>query len=297
MLIGFKTSPQEVDWATLDATWATAGELGTFDSAWMNDHLGHPGQDRYGQSFECFTVLTALAHRVPGLWLGHSVLSNTFRHPAVLAKQATAMDHITGGRFILGLGAGWHEWEHVAFGLGFPPIGERIDRLGSAARIIKALGSDEARQPPGVDLDAPPWALRGATNEPGPITPGGPPLWLGGQKPRGLELAARHADGWNYPASSVPASHDGSFDEFLSRRDALYRACERIGRDPATLTISVQLRGGDDAAGRRAAVEQSLGYGRESCAHLILTMPASLGPEGLRALAAEVVQPIRDAIA
>jgi alkanesulfonate monooxygenase SsuD/methylene tetrahydromethanopterin reductase-like flavin-dependent oxidoreductase (luciferase family) len=293
VLIGFKTSPQEVDWPTLDAIWATAGELGAFDSAWMNDHLGFPGQERYGASFECFTALVALAHRVPGLWLGHTVLSNTFRHPAVLAKQATTMDHVTGGRFILGLGAGWHAWEHEAFGIQFPPIGERIDWLESAARIVKALGSDQAGKPPGVTLDSQPWPLKEATNEPPPLTRGGPPLWLGGQKARGLELAARHADGWNYPASSVPATHDGSFEEFLTRRDALFRACDRVGRDPATITISVQLRAGDDAAARKATVPAVLDYAREGCTHMILTMPAKFGADGLREVAEEVVGPVR----
>ncbi len=294
MLIGFKTSPQEVDWPTLDATWAAAGELSAFDSAWMNDHLGHPGQEQYGPSFESFTALAALAHHVPGLWLGHSVLSNTFRHPSVLAKQATTMDHVTGGRFILGLGAGWHEWEHEAFGIDFPAIGERIDRLAAAARIIKALGSEEAGRPPGVTLDSAPWPLKDATNEPPPLTRGGPPLWLGAQKPRGLELAARYADGWNYPASSVPASHDGSFQEFLARRADLFAACERVGRDPTTVTISVQLRAGDDGAARKAAVERAVAYAREGCAHMILTMPAALGPDGLATVAREVVEPLRE---
>jgi alkanesulfonate monooxygenase SsuD/methylene tetrahydromethanopterin reductase-like flavin-dependent oxidoreductase (luciferase family) len=296
MLIGFKTSPQDVDWATLDATWAEAGQLDSFDSAWMNDHLGQPGQERYGSSFESFTVLAALAHHVPRLWVGHTVLSNTFRHPSVLAKQATTMDHLTGGRFILGLGAGWHVWEHDAFGIPFPPIGERIDQLESAARIIKALGSPEAARPPGVTLDSEPWPLKEATNEPPPLTPGGPPLWLGGQKRRGLELAARYADGWNFPASSVPASNDNGFDEFIRRRDALFGACERAGRDPAAITLSVQLRAGDDAAGRRAAVEQSLAYARAGCGHLILTTPAGGGPSGLRMVAEQVVKPLRDAL-
>jgi alkanesulfonate monooxygenase SsuD/methylene tetrahydromethanopterin reductase-like flavin-dependent oxidoreductase (luciferase family) len=294
MLIGFKTSPHEVDWATLDATWATAGELGAFDSGWSNDHLSHPGQERYGSSFEAFTMVTALAHRVPGLWVGHTVLANTFRHPSVLAKSATTMDHVTNGRFILGLGAGWHQWEHEAFGVELPPIGERITRLESAARIYRALMSDEARHPPGVTLDSDPWPLRGATNEPPPLTPGGPPLWLGGQKRRGFELAARYADGWNFPASAIPSSRDSPFDEFLRRRDQLLAACEQVGRDPSTLTISVQLRAGEDREAHRFAVEQGVGYAREGCGHLILTVNSAAGPDGLRTAAEQVVAPIRD---
>jgi len=87
----------------------------------------------------------ALAHRVEGKWIGIAVLSNTFRHPAVLAKSATVLDNATGGRFILGLGAGWHEGEHEAFGIPLPPVAERWDRYESALRVFKALFSDEAR--------------------------------------------------------------------------------------------------------------------------------------------------------
>ena len=95
--IGFKTSPQGVDWPTLDATWARAGELDVFESGWMNDHITNPSLDRGGSSWEAVTALAALIHRVPGLTVGHGVLSNTFRHPVVLAKQATLLDNATGG--------------------------------------------------------------------------------------------------------------------------------------------------------------------------------------------------------
>ena len=88
--------------------------------------------------------MAALVHRVPGKWVGHAVLSNTFRHPAVLAKAATVMDHATGGRFILGLGAGWHEGEHVPFGIPMPPMPERFDRFESAVHVLRALWSAEA---------------------------------------------------------------------------------------------------------------------------------------------------------
>ena len=108
-------------------------------------------------------------------------------------------------------------------------------------------------------------------------------------------IAARYAQGWNYPASSVPATHDGSFEEFLARRDALFRACDRVGRDPATITISVQLRAGDDTAARKATIPAVLDYVREGCTHMILTMPAKFGADGLREIAEQVVTPLRDA--
>ena len=148
------------------------------------------------------------------------MLAATFRHPAMLAKEAVTLDHLTGGRYILALGAGWHAWEHEAFGIDLPPIGERFDRFESTIRVLRALFGDAAREAPGVTLDAPPYRLDGAVMEPGPVRPGGPPIWLGGQGPRGLRLAARYADGWNF-ASNL----DGSADGFVTRRDELLRAC------------------------------------------------------------------------
>src|SRR4029079_6784749 len=115
--IGIKTSPQAVDWATLDAMWARIGTYDVFESFWINDHLTDISFDRHGPSLEALTTAAALLRHVPGRWIGHAVLSNTFRHPAVLAKAATVLDHATGGRFIVGLGAGWHEGEHVSLGI------------------------------------------------------------------------------------------------------------------------------------------------------------------------------------
>src|SRR4029453_11933831 len=108
-------------------TWKLAGELGGFDGAWMNDHLTDMDPATPGPSMEGLTLAATLMPRVPGLRVGHGVLSNTFRHPAVLAKAATVLDHATGGRFVLGLGAGWHEGEHVSLGLPLPPMRERFD--------------------------------------------------------------------------------------------------------------------------------------------------------------------------
>jgi len=291
VLIGFKTSPQDVDWPTLDATWALAGELPIFESAWMNDHLTNPNLERGGSSWEPLTVSAALAHRVPGKWIGQAVLSNTFRLPALLAKQATAMDLITGGRFILGIGAGWHDGEHDDFGIPLPPIGERISRLESAVKVIRALGSAEAAVPPGVTLDDPYYPLRGALNLPAPVTPGGPPLWLGGQKPRGFRLAARYADGW-----VLPAADDAGLDEFRERRAAILGELEAIGRDPATFTFAGQLPTGRTAADRVAALAIARGFVAAGAGHILLGMPAGLGPDGLATVAREVAEPLRAAI-
>ncbi|HEU4673962.1 MAG TPA: LLM class flavin-dependent oxidoreductase, partial [Candidatus Limnocylindrales bacterium] len=181
-LIGFRisaVSSQGIDWAALDATWALAGELDVFDAGWMSDHLTDVSRDRGGGVFEAVAAAGALAHRVRGKWIGVAVFSNTFRHPALLAKSAEVLDAATGGRFILGFGAGWHEGEHAEFGIPLPEPRERFDRFESAVRVLRTLFSDEARGEPGVSLDDPFYPLDGATIEPGYLRPGGPLLWLG----------------------------------------------------------------------------------------------------------------------
>jgi len=290
--IGFKTSPQDVDWPTLDATWAAAGELGTFDAGWMNDHLVHMGRSKGGPSLEALTLVAALAHRVPGMWIGHGVLSNTFRHPAVLAKAATVLDHVTGGRFIVGLGAGWHEPEHTPFGIDLPPIGERIDRLIGAVHVLRALTSPGASELPGVDLDDPYYPLSGATNEPPPLSPLGLPIWLGGQKDRGLRLAAEHGDGW-----LLPGERAGDLDYFRSKRDDLRRRIEAAGRDADAFGFAGQVMSpaGPDAAGRRNALATARAFVEAGATHVVVGIAATGGPDALRLAAREVAVPLRDA--
>jgi alkanesulfonate monooxygenase SsuD/methylene tetrahydromethanopterin reductase-like flavin-dependent oxidoreductase (luciferase family) len=291
MKVGFRTSPQNVAWQELEDAWAEGGQHDVFDSAWMNDHLGLYSLDHGGSSFEPLTALAALAHYVPGKLIGQTVLSATFRHPAILARSALTLDHITGGRYILGIGAGWHVWEHAAFGIELPPIGERLTRLEAQLRMIHALFSEVARSEPGVTLDAPPYRLASATQEPAPIHPGGPAIWLGGQGPRGLRMAAHLADGWNY-ASNL----DGTVEGFVERRDILLRECEAIDRDPAELELSVQVIIPPEGEPRRAATADAIAYGRAGAAHILLTTLGREGAAGIRRLAKEVAAPIRDAL-
>src|SRR6187401_916495 len=131
--VGFRisaTGSAGLNWSRLDATWALCGEQDVFSAGWLSDHLSDVSRERGA---------AALAHRVAGKWIGIAVAANTFRHPALLAKQATTLDIVTGGRFILGLGAGWHSGEHDAFGVPLPEPGERLDRYESAIHVLKAL--------------------------------------------------------------------------------------------------------------------------------------------------------------
>jgi len=291
--VGFKTSPQDVDWATLDATWEAAGELSAsgegFDSGWLNDHLTNMDATAPGPSFEAVTLLATLVHHVPGVVVGHAVLSNTFRHPVLLAKSAVVLDHATDGHVVIGLGAGWFEGEHEPFGIDLPPIGRRIDRLVSAIDTLRALWSPEAASPPGVTRDDPFYPLRGAVNAPAPRTPGGPPIYLGGQGPRGIRLAARTAAGWLQPGNVA-----GDVGYFANKRDELLAALEAEGRDPGAFDFVGQVATGATAASRRAAVDAARAMVRAGATHIILGMPASLGRGGLRDVAADCLRPLRE---
>jgi alkanesulfonate monooxygenase SsuD/methylene tetrahydromethanopterin reductase-like flavin-dependent oxidoreductase (luciferase family) len=288
--VGFRISATEsagLDWNRIADTWSLAGELDALSAGWMSDHLSVTSQERNGPALEALTTAAALAGRVPGKWVGVAVFSNTFRHPALLAKGATLLDLITGGRFILGLGAGWHAGEHDAFGIPLPPLRERFDRYESTLRVLEALFSDEARHAPGVTLDDPFHPLRNATNEPNPVSPGGPPIWLGGQKTRGIGLAARFASGW-----PMPGNRPGDVAYFAGRRDAIRAALEAAGRDPDAFSFAAQLSVGTTAGDRARALETSRAFVRAGATHVILGLPATVAPEGLRDLAAEVAEPL-----
>ncbi|HYU48375.1 MAG TPA: LLM class flavin-dependent oxidoreductase [Candidatus Limnocylindria bacterium] len=288
--IGFKTSPQDVDWSTLDAMWAQAGDLDVFESAWLNDHLTNMNPDPPGPSLEALTLLGTLVHRVPGKFVGHSVLSNTFRHPAVLAKAATVLDLATGGRFMLGLGAGWYEGEHGPFGIEMPPIGERIDRLISAVDTIRALFSDAAYRPTGVTRPDPFYPLAGATNLPPPIRQGGPLIILGGQKPRGIALAARAADGW-----VLPGVNAGDVSYFRAKRGELLAAMERVDREPTGFRFIGQINITQDPDWT-AALQTAREFVTAGATDMVLAVRAADGPDGLVMAARRLAEPLREAV-
>lgn len=292
--IGIKTSPQAVDWRTLEAVWDRIGQHPEFESVWMNDHLTDIGEDRAGASWEAIATIAALAHRVPGRWLGHAVLSATFRHPTVIAKSATVLDHLTDGRFILGLGAGWFEPEHLPLGIAFPPMPERFDRFEASVRTIKALFSPEAASPAGVTRADPYFPLEGATNDPPPIRPGGPPIWLGGQRRRGIALAAELADGWILPAV-LPDKAETDTTYFFDRRNALLAAMAAIGRDPGSLALVAQVPAGTTAGQRRAALASAIEARRGGATHMIIGVPPSAGPTAVDDAAREIAGPLRAA--
>ena len=239
---------------------------------------------------ESLTTVAALAHRVPGKWIGIAVAANTFRHPALLAKSATVIDNVTGGRFILGLGAGWHEGEHAAFGIPLPPIRERYDRFESALRVLTALFSDAARGAPGVTLDDPFFPLRGATNEPGPVPPGRARRSGWAARRRGASRSRRGTR----RAGRCPATARATSTTSRAKRDEIARALEAAGRDPRTFTFAAQLSCGATADSRHEALETARAFLAAGANHVILGVPAAMAPDGLAVVADEVAEPLAE---
>jgi probable F420-dependent oxidoreductase len=205
-----------------------------FHSAWVSDHF-FLSLERYGGgperngSLEPMTTLAALAVRTERIRLGTLVLG-PFRHPAILAKSAAAVDLVSGGRFDLGIGAGWYEDEFRAFGYRFGTVGDRFALLEESLEVLKLLFAEGPAHYRGRFF-----RLDGAYNHPAPAQRPGPPVWLGAKGgPRSLRLAVRLADGWNTVWRWTP-------QDYAARLEEARRICEREGRDPATLRLSVGL--------------------------------------------------------
>lgn len=224
-----------LSWERLSAAAQRAEGFG-FDSLWISDHF-FLSLERYGGgpepqgSVEPLTALAGLAVATSRARLGALVLCAGFRHPAIVAKAAASLDLLSRGRLDLGLGAGWYEHEHRAFGYPFPRIGERFAILEETVAAVGALlGLDEP-----VNFEGKRFRLTEAYNRPRPVQKPRPPLWVGGKGgPRLLSLVARHADGWN-------AAWQWTVDDYRDRVRALEAACAREGRDPATVRRSVGL--------------------------------------------------------
>jgi alkanesulfonate monooxygenase SsuD/methylene tetrahydromethanopterin reductase-like flavin-dependent oxidoreductase (luciferase family) len=223
-------------------------------SLWLMDHLYPPGMPRV-PSFEAWTTATALAAVTERARIGHLVLANGFRHPALVAKMAVTLDHASGGRLSLGLGSGSYAHEFREFGLPFPADAVRAAQLDEALTVMKRLFAEEV-----VDFAGAHYRLAGAPSLPRPVQRPHPPIHVGGAGPRRtLPIVARHADVWNCPTYAL-----GVLAERRARLDA---ECARIGRDPASLRVTeeavlvlVARRAGVDEA-RAAALRRFPGPG------------------------------------
>jgi F420-dependent oxidoreductase-like protein len=228
----FKVWAQDQGWPQLREVWIEADRGGFWDAVWLNDHLYPPRAEETRPIMDGWTLFGGLAAVTTRIRFGAMLTANTFRHPAILAKQAVTLDHMSQGRLELGVGAGWHEREHEAFGIDLPPLRERFERLDDTFHILHGLMTEEV-----FDFAGKHRTITAARFEPKPVQKPRPPFVIGGSGPRRtIPMAARWADQWNYP------DYTSELDLFVSSLRRLDEACEEIGRDRAEIEVSVQFR-------------------------------------------------------
>lgn len=222
MRLGLCTD-QNLPWEVNRDRWKYFESLG-FGSLWDCDHFQQPSRPD-GPYFEGWTLLAALAAETTSARIGVLVSCNTFRHPALVAKMATTIDHIANGRVEVGLGAGWYVPEHHTFGLDFPEPPELVERFRESVQIVDSMLRNDFTTFAGRY-----YHLEQAPSNPQPVQRPRPPLTLGAHGPVMLGIVARYADRWN--------SH-GSVDQIRRRNAILTEHCEEIGRDPSTIVRSL----------------------------------------------------------
>jgi F420-dependent oxidoreductase-like protein len=272
---------QNMPWSTTVQRWKLYEEMG-FDSAWDCDHYVQPSRPD-GPYFEGWTLLAGLAAMTSRIRIGVLVSSNTFRHPALLAKEAVTVDHISGGRLELGLGAGWYEPEHAMYGIEFPPPGELIGRFEEAVQIVDRLLRSEE-----VTFVGKHYALHQAEFRPGPVQKPRPPLTIGAHGPRMLKICAQYADSWN---------SFGSVEEIRARNEVLNEKCAEVGRDPGTIVRSLYMwvaKAADDPWRSVDAFQHEIGRYREAGINeFIIDQPRDDQMQVLERVAGEVIPSLR----
>ncbi|MFJ6181923.1 LLM class flavin-dependent oxidoreductase [Streptomyces sp. NPDC092295] len=263
---GIMTAPSQVDYHDVLRVWREADTIPEIEHAWLFDHLMPIGGDPDGSAYEGWTLLSALAAHTRRLRLGVLVTSNRFRPPAMLAKIATTVDIVSGGRLDFGIGVGSRPGhplarrEYEAHGLPYHDSAHAVGSLAEACTVIRRLWTEEKP----FDFHGTYHRLTGAFGNPKPVQRPHPPILIGGRSSPTLRVVAEHADLWNIPG--------GDIDDVVSRGALLDRYCAEIGRDPASITRSIHLSVSyDRPAVTRDAIGEAVDAGFR---HIVLGLPA-----------------------
>jgi len=278
------TAHQTADIAQILALWQAADALG-FDSAFVFDHFmaatpGPPAQERF---HEAWTLLAGLAAQTRRIRVGLLVNSCTYRHPAIVAKMGATIDQMSNGRLILGLGAGWLEREHVAYGIPFYTKGVRARRLGESVEVITQLWTQPRTTYTGTYFQ-----LKDAPLEPKPVQKPHPPILIGGSGPKVVQpIAAKYAQFWHF---GLPTRDPAGLKQFTAAFDDL---CRRVGRNPAEVVKATSFPFPDTAQGMKdlhAALPPVIAAGIR---YFIMLPPPDNNVELLQKFAREFVAPDR----
>ena len=273
--VGTQLHPQQTTYAEFAEAVRRAEDIGV-DTIWNWDHFFPLYGEKDGPHFEGWTLLTAMAMLTTRAEIGCLVTCNSYRNPNLLADMARTVDHISGGRLILGIGAGWNEYEHASMGIPLYPPGERIRRLGEACEIIKRLFTQHL-----TDFDGRYYQLKDARCEPKPVQKPYPPFVIGGGGEQlTLRVTAQYADVWNFAG--------GPPETFQHKVKVLHEHCATIGRDPSEIELSIQSQVNYDNLAETAATVQS--FVDVGATHLILNLRHPY-PAGIVARLADEVVP------
>lgn len=269
---GITTAPMQVSYADILRVWREADAVEEIGHAWLFDHLMPIAGDPDGPIFEGWTLLSALAAQTRRLRLGLLVTSNRFRPPAMLAKIATTVDIVSGGRLVFGIGAGSRpslpaaRREYDAHGLPYHDFSHSVEALAEACTVIRRLWTETNP----FDFHGAHVDLVGAFGNPKPLQRPHPPILVAGRSAAVLRVAAEHADVWNIPGGDIADA---------ARRSALLdRYCTEAGRDPAAVTRSIALHVSYERPGAtRDAIGEAIDAGFR---HVSLGLPAEPYPAG-----------------
>ena len=267
-----KTPPHHATWQQFLDTWVEADRIEVFESGWSWDHFYPLAPPYDGPNLEGWTMLAALAQATSRIRLGAMVNGMHHRHPAVTANMAATLDIVSGGRFELGMGAGWNEMESSAYGIELGTLTERFDRFDEGIEVIRSL-----LDRPVTNFDGAYFTVTDARCEPKPVQ-SKLPLVIGGKGPkRTLRTAARWADQWDMTFPEQPAN-------WLALDEVLRRHCADAGRDPAEITRSVHLGYGDDDD-PGALADRAAGFFDAGVDVVVWSMRGEIGPHRLEPLA------------
>ena len=281
---GVQTAPQHVAYADIVDVWREADELG-FDSLFAFDHFLPIMSDPNGPCLEGWTLLAALAAQTKRAHVGLLVTGNTYRFPAVVAKMAATVDHVSNGRLILGMGAAWFELEHTAYGIPFYTPGGRARRLVESIEVIKLLLTQ-----PKSTFNGKYYQLKDAPCEPKPLQKPHPPILIGGMGPKVIQpLAARHADIWHFFV------RDGGVEAARKAVTDFEAICRTVGRDPAAVEKSTSLSPDVLTAPAKEIRTRVQGLADAGARYIILSLRAPFDRAVLRRFAKEVIPAFRTA--
>jgi F420-dependent oxidoreductase-like protein len=275
---GVQVSQSDIEWSDLLSIWQELDES-NFDSAWTMDHFvsGRIKEEAGGPCLESWTTLAALAQATSRIRIGCLVSGLTHRHPVVLAKMATTVDIISNGRLEFGIGAGWHEYEHQAYGIPFYTVKERQDRLNEAIQLIKALWTSKP-----ANFRGKYYQLNDAPYSPPNVQKPHPPIMVGGGgEKRTLRTAARYADAINVI---------GGPDMFRHKIEVLKAHCREVGRDPSEIRLTALIPLLGDANSMKATVQSFLDVGIQEII-VFPSPPVELAP--LRRFSEEIIPAFR----